>query len=87
MASMNILLRAYLVMGVTFILAVYVVTLSLWFDATLNGLYDGQYVSAIDTNVFGESTVALILFFFFLPAMAWVFTRGLRRVMAPEARS
>ncbi|MDG6926665.1 MAG: hypothetical protein JRN09_08940 [Nitrososphaerota archaeon] len=84
---MNILLRAYLAAGVTFILAVYVITLSLWFDATLNGIYYGQFVSSIDTNVFGESTVVLLLIFFFLPSVAWVFTRGLMRAAAPEARS
>jgi hypothetical protein len=82
---MNILLRVYLVAGLAFILSVYIITLSLWFEATLNGAVNGQYGVAIDTNALGESYVELALFFIFLPAVTWLFTRGLRRILKSEA--
>jgi len=82
---MNILIRVYMVAGLTFVLSVYVITLSLWFDATLNGIFNGQYLVAIDTNALGEDDVALILFFAFLPLVTWLFTRGLRKVLKSEA--
>jgi predicted branched-subunit amino acid permease len=82
---MNIVLRVYLIAGLAFILSVYVISLSLWFDATLNGVVNGQYTVAIDTNALGEDFVALSLFFIFLPAATWMFTRGLRRIIRSEA--
>ena len=62
MRDMHILLRVYLVAGLAFLLSVYVITLSLWFDATLNGTFNGQYLVAIDTNALGENDITLVLF-------------------------
>jgi hypothetical protein len=82
---MNILLKVYLAAGLAFILSVYIITLALWFDATLNGIYNGQYAVAVSTNSLGENDIELALFFLFLPAVTWLFTRGLRRVLKSEA--
>ena len=82
---MNILLRVYFVAGLAFLLSVYMITLALWFDATLNGVYNGQFVVAFYTNAFGEDFIELALLFLFLPAVTWLFTRGLRRVLRSEA--
>lgn len=84
---MNILLRLYLAFGLSFILGVYVVTLSLWFESAVNGALNGQYVVTIDTNILGESGVVLLLLFLFLPVVAWMFTRGLRQVLIRGARA
>jgi hypothetical protein len=81
---MNLLLRIYIAAGITFILSVYIVTLAVWFDATLNGLYNGQYVVAVNTNALGENDLELALLFFFIPVVSWVFTRGLRGVIRKE---
>jgi hypothetical protein len=82
---MNVFFRVYLVSGLAFILGTYVVLLSVWFVATLNGIYDGAYVVSVYTNALGENDVVLVLIFLFLPAMAWVFTRGLRSAIRSEA--
>jgi len=79
--SVNRLLRAYLAAGVAFILSAYVILLSVWFEATLNGSVTGQFAAAIDTNAFGESYIELGLLFLFLPVAAWVFTSCLRRLL------
>ncbi len=81
---MNRLLRAYLAAGVAFILSVYVILLSVWFEATLNGSVTGQFAAAIDTNAFGESYLELSLLFLFLPVVAWVFANGLRRLLTAD---
>lgn len=81
---MNVLMRAYLVAGFAFILGVYSVMLGVWFYATLNGAVNGQYVVTIYTDSLGESDVLLLLLFAFLPAMAWVFTKGIRQAMRQE---
>jgi hypothetical protein len=77
----NRILKAYLAAGMAFLLAVYVIMLSLWFESSLSGSVTGQYVVGIDTNAFGESYAVLALFFLFLPVVAWFFTRGLRRLL------
>ena len=82
---MNLLVRIYIAAGFAFILSVYVIILSLWFDATLNGIFNGQYAVAVDTNALGENDVVLLLLFLFLPVVTWVFTRGLRRIIRQEA--
>ena len=82
---MNLVFRIYLVSGLAFILGTYVILLSVWFVATLNGIYNGAYVVSIYTNALEENDVVLSLFFLFLPAMAWLFTRGLRRAIRSEA--
>jgi hypothetical protein len=81
---MNLILKVYLAAGMAFLLSVYVIMLSLWFEATLNGSVTGQYVAVIDTNAFGESYLELALLFIFLPVVTWVFTRGLRRLLTSE---
>ncbi|MDA4134759.1 MAG: hypothetical protein OK441_04245 [Thaumarchaeota archaeon] len=81
---MNRLVRAYLAAGVAFNLSVYVILLSVWFEATLNGSVNGQFAVAIDTNAFGESYIELALLFLFLPVAAWVFTNGLRRLLRTD---
>ena len=81
---MNVLLRLYLAVGLAFVLGAYFVTLFIWFNATLNGLFNGQYVAAVNTNALGENDLIVLLLFVFLPAAAWTFTRGLRRVLRPE---
>jgi hypothetical protein len=81
---MNILLRVYLVAGLAFILSIYIITLALWFDATLNGVVNGQFAATIDTNALGEDYIELGLLFLFLPAVTWLFTRGLRRILRSE---
>ena len=81
---MNRLLRAYLAAGVAFILSVYVILLSVWFEATLNGSVTGQFAAAIDTNAFGESYLELRLRFLFLPVVAWGFANGLRRLLTAD---
>ena len=81
MRDMHILLRVYLVVGVAFLLSVYVITLSLWFDAP-HGTLNGQYLVAIDTNALGENDIVSVLFFAFLPLVTWLFTSGLRRVLS-----
>jgi hypothetical protein len=81
---MNRILKAYLAAGMAFLLGVYIIMLSLWFEAALSGSVTGQYVVAIDTNAFGESYAVLALLFVFLPVVAWVFTRGLRRLLTSE---
>ncbi|MDA4113327.1 MAG: hypothetical protein OK474_04690 [Thaumarchaeota archaeon] len=81
---MNRILKVYLAAGMAFLLSVYVIMLSLWFEAALNGAVTGQYVVAIDTNAFGESYVELTLLFIFLPVVTWVFTRGLRRLLTSD---
>jgi len=80
----NRLVRAYLAAGVAFLLSVYVILLSVWFEATLNGSVTGQFVVAIETNAFGESYIELGLLFLFLPVAAWVFTSGLRRLLRSD---
>jgi len=42
-------------------------------------------VVAVSTNSLGENDIELGLFFLFLPAVTWLFTRGLRRVLKSEA--
>jgi hypothetical protein len=81
---MNRLLKVYLAAGMTFLLSVYVILLSLWFEAALNGSVTGQYIVAIDTNALGESYLELGLLFLFLPVATWVFTNGLRRLLRSE---
>ncbi len=78
---MNQLVRVYLGAGMAFLLSVYAIMLSLWFEATLNGSVNGQFVVAIDTNALGESYLELGLLFLFLPVAVWVFTRGLRGLL------
>ncbi len=82
---MNVFFRIYLVSGLAFILGAYVLILSVWFVATLNGIYNGAYVVSVYTNALAENDVVLLLFFLFLPAMAWTFTRGLRKAFKSEA--
>ena len=67
-----------------FILSIYIITLALWFDATLNGVVNGQFAATIDTNALGEDYIELGLLFLFLPAVTWLFTRGLRRILRSE---
>ena len=82
---MNVFFRIYLVSGLAFMLGTYVVLLSIWFVATLNGIYNGAYFVSVYTNALGENDVVLLLIFLFLPAIAWVFTRGLRMAIRTEA--
>jgi len=84
---MNRFLRGYLAAGVAFLLSAYVILLSIWFEAAVNGSVTGQFVVAIDTNAFGESYIELGLLLLFLPVAAWVFTSGLRRVLRADEAS
>lgn len=81
---MRRLLRLYLGAGTAFLLGVYVLLLSIWFEATLNGSVTGQFAATVDTNVLGEGPLVLALLFLFLPVVVWVFTRMLRGLLGPD---
>ena len=55
-SSMNRILKIYLAAGMAFLLSVYVIMLSLWFEATLNGSVTGQYVAVIDRTCSERAT-------------------------------
>jgi len=85
--SMNILVRAYLFLGLMWLVGTYAEAILIWVQATREGLATGVYLTKVYTNGVGENYLELSLFLAFLPAVAWVFASLIRRLFVPGSPS
>jgi hypothetical protein len=84
---MNVLVRVYLFLGLMWLVGTYAEAISIWVQATREGLATGVYLTKVYTNGVGENYLELGLFLAFLPAVVWVFLSPVRRLFVPEPRS